>query len=278
MQEKTTRKIDYAADDAGANASASTNGPRDRRDYVTALARGIEVMRAFDCQNEHMTLTEVSQIVKLPRATVRRSLTTLKALGYVEDDGKFFRLAPKILTLARAYLSSNMLPRVAHPFLERMSEQLGEPCSVSILHDHEIIYVGRSSNKRLAALIADVGARRPAYCTSMGRVLLSTYTDKQLAGYFKQVELKPLTKFTVVGETRLREILAKVRQQEFCLSDQETEVDLRTIAVPLRNASGRIIASLHVATQASRTTKRKMIERFLPVLRRTAAEMRVLLV
>jgi IclR family pca regulon transcriptional regulator len=264
MQEDRPSKADVAASD--------------RRDYVTALARGIEVMRAFDGQNEHMTLTEISHIVDLPRATVRRSLMTLEAMGYVEDTGKFFRLAPKVLTLARAYLSSNMLPRIAHPFLERVSEELGEPCSVSILLDNEIIYVGRSSNKRFAALIADIGARRPAYCTSMGRVLLSTCSEQQLATYFAQVELKPLTKYTVVDEAKIRETLGKIREQEFCLSDQETEMDLRTLAVPLRNASGRVIASIHVATQASRTTKRKMLDGFLPVLRRTANEMRVLLV
>jgi IclR family pca regulon transcriptional regulator len=259
-------------------ASKKVGGTRDRRDYVTALARGIEVMRAFDEQNEHMTLTEIANVVGLPRATVRRSLMTLEALGYVEDTGKFFRLAPKVLTLARAYLSSNMLPRVAHPFLERVSGELGESCSVSILLDNEVIYVARSSNKRLAGLIADVGARRPAYCTSMGRVLLSALPDRQLDAFFKHVELKRLTKFTIVDEEKLRDVLAKVRAQEFCLSDQETEIDLRTIAVPLRNASGRIIASLHVATQASRTTKRQMLETFLPMLRRTAGEMRALLV
>jgi IclR family pca regulon transcriptional regulator len=252
--------------------------PPKQRDYVTALARGLEVMRAFSDQNEHMTLTEIANIVKLPRATVRRSLITLEKLGYVEATEKFFRLAPKVLTLARAYLASNVLPRVAYPFLERMSAELGESCSVSILHDSEIIYVARSTNKRLTAMIADVGARRPAYCTSMGRVLLANLPDQALAAFFKHVELKPLTRFTITDEGKIRDALAKVRKQEFCLSDQETEIDLRTMAVPLRNASGRIVAALHVATQASRTSKRTMIDTFLPVLRRTAAEIRPLLV
>src|SRR3954467_6962276 len=118
-----------------------------RRDYVVALARGLEVMRAYSDNKEVMTLSEIARAATLPRATARRSLITLEALGYVSGDGKLFRLAPKVLTLARAYLSSNLLPRAAYPFLESLSAKLGgASCSVSILHEWEVIYVARSSN------------------------------------------------------------------------------------------------------------------------------------
>lgn len=249
-----------------------------RSDYVAALARGLDVIGAFADREENLTLTEIAKIVNLSRATVRRNLITLVALGYVEERERYFRLAPKILTLARAYLSSNMLPRVAAPFLESISEQLGEPCSISILHGTEVIYVGRSTNKRLAALMGDVGSRRPAYCTSMGRVLLANLNERELDHYFSNVTLRALTKFTLTDEAAIRQVLEKVRKQEYCLSDQETEMDLRTIAIPLRNAAGKVVATLHVATQASRTTKRTVVETFLPVLRKAAAEIRPLLI
>lgn len=251
---------------------------REERDFVTALARGLDVMRAFSGRDERLTLSEIAQIVGLPRATVRRSLITLIALGYMQEDGKFFRLAPKVLTLAQAYLSSNLLPRLAQPVVERVSTQLGESCSVSILHETEVIYVARSTNKRLAALMGDVGARRPAYCTSMGRILLAHLPASELAEYFKAVDLAPLTAYTVTDEAKLRDILAKVRKDDYCLSDQQTELDLRTIAVPLRNNSGQVVAAMHVSTQASRTSKRRMIDDFLPLLRKAATEIRALLV
>jgi IclR family pca regulon transcriptional regulator len=250
-----------------------------QRDFVTALARGLDVMRAFSGQqDEQLALADIAKLVRLPRATVRRSLITLCALGYMEESEKLFRLAPKVLTLAQAYLSSNLLPRVARPFVERVSSALGESCSVSILHDTEVIYIARSTNKRLTALLGDVGARRPAYCTSMGRVLLAHLPEASLDAYFRAVELKPLTAYTVTDESALRALLVKIRQQEFCLSDQQMELDLRTIAVPVRNNAGQVIAAMHVSTQAGRTTKRQMTQRFLPALREAAAEIRPLLI
>lgn len=256
-----------------------TNGkPKKPRDYVTALARGLEVVRAFAGQEEQLTLGDISKIVGLPRATVRRSLITLVGLGYVEEKAKFFRLAPKVLTLAQAYLSSNLLPRVAHSFVQKISAELDDPCSVSILHGTEIIYVARSTNRRLSALIGDVGTRRPAYCTSMGRVLLAHLSERDLKTYFGSVELNALTRYTITDERELRRLLDVIRKNDYCLSDQQTELDLRTIAVPLRNNTGAVVAAMHVSTQASRTTKREMIERFLPKLRTAATEIRSLLV
>jgi IclR family pca regulon transcriptional regulator len=250
-----------------------------RRDYVVALARGLEVMRAYSDNKEVMTLSEIAKAANLPRATARRSLITLEALGYVSGDGKLFRLAPKVLTLARAYLSSNLLPRAAYPFLESLSAKLGgASCSVSILHEWEVIYVARSSNRRLNALLGDVGSRRPAYCTSMGRVLLAHLADEELDEFFRHAELKRFTRYTVTDEAKIRKGLIKVREQDYCLSDQETELDLQTIAVPLRNSFGRVIAAVHVAGQASQANKRELVERHLPALRATAAEIRALLV
>ncbi len=248
------------------------------RDQITALARGLAVIRAFAGRDEQMTLADLAKIVGLPRATVRRCLLTLEALGYVEARGRLFRLAPQVLTLAQAYLSSSLLPRVAVPFLEKMSAELGESCSVSVLHDDQVIYVARSTRKRLASLHRDVGTRLPAYCTSMGRVLLANLPDPELDGFLKRVTLQPLTRFTVTQKGELREALAETRRREYSLVDQELELDLRALAVPLRDASGRVVAALNVSTQASRTGRKEMLDRFLPAARKAAAELRPLLI
>ena len=247
------------------------------RDQITALARGLAVIRAFSGQDEQMTLADIAKLVALPRATVRRCLLTLEALGYVELRGRFFRLAPQVLTLAQAYLSSSLLPRVTAPFLERMSGELGESCSVSVLHDDQVIYVARSARKRLASLHRDVGARLPAYCTSMGRVLLAALPDSELDAFLKRVPREAYTRFTVTGGRELREAVAEVRRRDYSVVDQELELDLRAIAVPLRNASGRVVAALNVSTQASRTGKRELIDKILPAARAAAAEIRPLL-
>lgn len=252
--------------------------PADSRNYVTALARGLTVIRAFSGQNQQMTLSDVARVADLPRATVRRCLLTLQALGYVDVAGRFFSLSPQVLTLAQAYLRSSVLPRVAQPFLERISEAVGESCSVSILHGAEVIYVARSNRKRIASLHRDVGAHLPAHCTSMGRVLLASLPPKELSQFFRTAVLEAFTPYTLTTEAALRESLTQTARDGFCMVDQELEVDLRSLAVPLRNGSGRVVAALNVSTQASRTGADALLARFLPVLRATAADIRPLLI
>jgi IclR family pca regulon transcriptional regulator len=249
------------------------------RDYVVALARGLAVMSAFTQEKEQTTVAEVAKIVNLSRATVRRSLITLQSLGYVEShDGKHYQIAPKVLTLAQAYLMTSPLPRVSQPFLERASESLRESCTLSILQGDDVIYVARSSRKRMSALLRDVGAHLPAYCTSMGRILLAALPDADLDSYLSRVKLVPHTRFTVGTPAKLKKIINTVRGQEYCISDQEFEIDLRTIAVPVRNATGRIVAAMTATTRASETPEQQLRETFLPILRETAAQMRPLLI
>ncbi len=242
--------------------------------YIAALARGIAVMRAFSGQRSHLTMAEIAKLVSLPRATVRRCLITLHALGYIDVSGKYYRLTPQVLTLSQAYFSSNPLPHVAQPFIEQASEVLGESCSVSVLSGDEVIYVARSSRKRAASIHRDIGQNLPAYCTSMGRVLLANLSSAELDAYFGRVTLKRFTPDTVIDETSLREILNQVRQREFCMIDGEFERNLRAIAVPIKDALGKVVAAVHISTEASRTPKEKMRSKFLPVLRNVAAQIR----
>jgi IclR family pca regulon transcriptional regulator len=248
------------------------------RAYVTALARGLSVMKAFDEQHASLTLSDVARIVGLPRASARRALLTLQSLGYVESNGRMFSLSPQVLTLARAYLASSPVPRVAQGFLENLSEGLGESCSLSILHGDEVIYIARSTRKRIGSLHRDVGAHLPAHCTSMGRVLLAALPDAQLSAFIAAAKLNSFTPYTTIDKDELRDLIQKVRRNGYSLVDQELEIELRSIAVPVHNAGGRVIAAMNVSAQASRTTKKQMVDRFLPALREAAMKMRPLLI
>lgn len=250
----------------------------DSRAYVTALARGLAVLKAFDEEHARLTLSDVARRVDLPRASARRALLTLQALGYVESEGRLFRLSPQVLTLARAYLASSPVPRVAQGFLENVSETLGESCSLSILHGEEVIYIARSTRKRIGSLHRDVGAHLPAHCTSMGRVLLAALPDAELDKFLAEVRLQSFTPYTVTDKAELRQILEKTRRNGYSLVDQELEIDLRSIAVPVQNATGRVIAGMNVSAQASRTPKKQLVEKFLPALRDAAMKMRPLLI
>ena len=257
---------------------AKSANPADSRSHVESLARGLSVLKAFDDQHARLTLSDVARIVSLPRASVRRSLLTLQTLGYVEGDGRLFSLSPQVLTLARAYLASSPVPRVAQGFLENVSESLGESCSFSILHGDEVIYIARSTRKRIGSLHRDVGAHLPAHCTSMGRVLLAALSDTALDKFLTEATLQSFTSYTVTDKNELRSILEKVRRNGYSLVDQELEIDLRSIAVPVHSASGRVIGAMNVSAQASRTPRKQLTERFLPALREAAMKMRPLLI
>jgi IclR family pca regulon transcriptional regulator len=252
--------------------------PREDRSYISALARGLAVIRAFRNQSDRLTLSDVARIVDLSRATTRRCLLTLQTLGYVEASGRFFYLSPQVLTLAQAYLSSSPLPRVAQSFLERVSDKLGESCSLSILHKDEVIYIARSTRKRMGSLHRDVGTHLPAHCTSMGRVLLGALSEDEFHAYFAYARLEPFTRNTITDAAALRAIVEKVHRQGYCVVDQELEPELRSLAVPVLNASSRIVAAMNVSAQASKTTKKSLIDDYLPVLREAASSMRPLLI
>jgi len=259
-------------------AATEEPGVTTDNNYIAALARGLAVMRSFAGQRNQMTMAEIAKLVGLPRATVRRCLITLSSLGYIDTNGKYYRLTPQVLTLSQAYFSSNPLPRVAQPYIEQVSEAVGESCSVSVLTGDEVIYVARSTRKRAASVHRDVGQNLPAFCTSMGRVLLANLEDAELDRYFKRVTLKKFTHETVADEATLRGILELVRRREFCLIDGELEHNLRSIAVPVRNSVGKVIAAAHISTEADRSPKEKVRNEFLPVLRMAVSRMRPLLI
>ncbi len=260
------------------NASPADPDMAEDKNYIAALARGLSVIRAFAYQRDQLTLAEISRLVDLPRATVRRCLITLNALNYVDSDGKYFSLTPKVLTLSQAYFSSSPLPHIARPYIEQVSNTVGESCSVSVLASDEVIYIARSSRKRSASIQREVGVNLPAYCTSMGRMLLAGLAPDDLDAYFRRVVLRKFNANTVTDETALRAILDQARTDDYATIDGELEPNLRAIAVPVRNMSGRIVAACHISTEASRVSFEKMQTNFLPPLRDAVAHIRRALV
>jgi IclR family pca regulon transcriptional regulator len=245
--------------------------------FMTSLARGLAVVRAFSDSGKPQTIAQISQKTGIPRAAVRRCLHTLKQLGYVDAELNNFSLRPKVLTLGYSYLSSTPLTVSSQPYLNNISRALGESCSLAVLDDAEVLYVARSAASRVMSVALNTGSRLPAYCTSLGRVMLAHLPPEELDAYFARVKLKPMTERTVVNPKKLRDILAGVRHDGYALIDEELELGLRSIAVPVRGASGNVLAALNVGAQAARVSVEQMKQEFLPVLLRGAQELSVLL-
>ena len=244
-------------------------------DFMTSLARGLAVIQRFTQQNRSLTIAQLSHRTGIPRAAVRRCLYTLGKLGLVgSEDARTFSLLPKILTLGHAYLSSSTLASFAQPLLDRVSERSGESSSIAILDGTEIIYVARSSiTQRIMSVDLSIGTRLPAYCTSMGRALLADLPPSELDAYLRRVKLVAHTPKTLVAPDRLRKALADAAKDGYAIVDQELELGLRSIAVPVRNASGRVAAAMNISTQASRVPMQDLTRRFLPELASAAREL-----
>lgn len=235
-------------------------------DYVQSLARGLSVIRAFDATTPRQTLSDVAKTTNLTRATARRFLLTLAELGYVRVDGALFSLTPKVLDLGYSYLSSLTLPEVAGPHLEALTKQVHESASVSILDGSDIVYVARVPVSRIMTVSITIGTRFPAFATSMGRVLLAGLAPKDLDDYLAKVDLAPLTGRTIATATALREELARVRDNGYCVVDQELEEGLRSLAAPIRDHTGTVVAAANISTQSSRYTAASIKKDLLPAL------------
>lgn len=245
--------------------------------FMTSLARGLAVVRAFSDQRRSLTIAQISRKTGIPRAAVRRCLHTLRQLGYADSEANNFSLTPKILTLGYSYLSSTPLAISAQPRLTEISRTLRESSSLAVLDGNDVLYIARAATSRIMSIALNAGSRLPAYCTSLGRVMLAHLPQEELQAYLARVELKAFTERTVVSVKRLREILAGIPQTGFAIVEEELEVGLRSIAVPVRGASGRVVAALNVGAQATRVTRQQMEEEFLPVLLQGARELAALL-
>jgi len=245
--------------------------------FMTSLARGLAVVKAFTEQRRKLTISQVSDRTGLPRAAVRRCLYTLEKLGYVEAEGHAFALRPKMLTLGHAYLSSTPLAVSAQPFLDRVGEAVNESCSLAILDGDEILYLARSVTSRIMSVTLNIGSRLPAYCTSIGYVLLAHLPEPELDAYLARVGFQAFTERTITSPEKLREVLKATRAAGYAIADQEMELGIRSIAVPVSDTSGKAVAGINVIVQAARVSVRQMKTQYLPQLEGAARELGALL-
>lgn len=241
------------------------------RDFVQSLERGLSVVLAFSERTPKLTLGQIAQLTDLSRPAARRILLTLQKLGYVRTEGNHYALTPRVLAFGQAYLSSLNLTDVAQPRMEHLAGITRESSSIATLDNTEMVYVARVPTKRIMSITLTVGTRLPAHPTSMGRVLLAHLNPTELDEYFANAELIPLTRHTIIDETRLRNTLNATRSQGWALVDQELEEGLRSIAAPIRDATNQVIAALNVSTHVSRVDRTTIRESFLPALLDTAS-------
>jgi IclR family transcriptional regulator, pca regulon regulatory protein len=250
----------------------------DDPDFVTALARGLAVLLALSDKRRRMSIAQVSHRTGIPRAAARRSLHTLANLGFVAvDEARRFYLRPRVLSFSHAYLSASPIAVLAQPILDRLGESLREACSLATLDGDEIVYIARSTSSRIMSPSLNVGRRLPAYCTSIGHVMLAHLPESELAGYLDRVRFHPYTEYTPNSAEKLLALLRAVRESGYAFASQLMEPRLCTLAVPVRDAGGHYVAGINVILQGRLVSRSEMAERYYQPLQEAAMELGSLL-
>lgn len=249
-----------------------------KADYIEGLGKGLAVLECFDTERQRLNATLASQRAGITRAAARRHLLTLAHLGYLESDGTYFWLAPRVLRLSGSYLASARLPRLLQPMLNRLAVQTQQSFSAVVLDGSEVVIIARSvgvaSTAQVMAYGVHLGARLPAHATSTGQVLLAALSKAELSQWLRQHALPRLTPSTLTQASALRARIAQARADDFCLASEEHELGIHALAVPLRNLQGQTVAALNVVTAPARLPAPAMSRQFLPLLQEAARELR----
>ncbi|MBL4801102.1 MAG: helix-turn-helix domain-containing protein [Emcibacter sp.] len=240
--------------------------PTPATELMSGLTKGLAVIEALSAKGQQMTIAEVARATNLTRATARRCLLTLSDCGYLVFDGKYFQPAPKIMRLGMAYLNVATLPQIAQPFLVSACEQLNETISITILEGQNSVFIARAEAEHIVKIGLRVGARLPAYSCATGRVLLSTYSDTALTEYLDNCDLVVNTPKTIVEKSTIRQAIEDVKKIGYAVTNEELALGMRSIATPVRNPSGEIIAAMSASAFVNRVSQKEMIKKFLPVL------------
>jgi len=246
-------------------------------DVINGLVKGLAVIECFDEEHASQSITDVAHRTGLERATARRCLLTLTSLGYATYDGKFFRLTPRVLNLGHSYLAATPLPRLIQPFLEQLSTATGESASAAVLDGTDILYIARASIRRVMSINLAPGARLPAYCTSMGRTLLASLPAAEARQILDHSDLVAYTVKTKADLPTILTELAVVAAQGFAVIDEELELGVCSIAIPLFNTKGQTVGGLNIGAQSARASPSHMIANFLPLMRKVQTEVQSLL-
>ena len=243
-------------------------------DFVESLDRGLRLLQTFGSTSGPMTLSDLARAADLPRATARRILFTLAGGGFVSTDGKLFTLTPHVLTLAASYLRSSQVVTVLQPVLDRIATSAQEISSLAVLDGDEVVFIARGSPARVFSAGLDIGYRLPAFCTSVGRVMLGRFDDEELAKRLKSMRREALTPQTVTDPKLLLKTILADRAKGFSLVDREAEPHFRSISVPVRRYDGIIVAAINMGAHVDRVPTGELIDRFLPLLREGAEDVK----
>ncbi len=249
-----------------------------KSDLVQSLEKGLNVIRAFDMDHEQMTLSDVAKKIDLTRANARRILLTLQHLGYVTSlDGKLFSLSPKVLSLGYSYLSGLPFRELAQPYMQELAKEINESCSMSVLDQTDIVYIARVHTKRIMTISLGIGTRLPAHATSMGKVLLASLDPMEATKLIGSMKFEELTPYTLSKNPFIQH-LDVVRKQGWAISDQELEIGVRSIACPIRDKKGNVLAAINISGHASRVTLDDLVKKYLSALRDTVEKIEQALV
>ncbi len=247
------------------------------RDVVGGLLKGLSVIEAFQTERQKLAISDVSRLTGFDRASCRRLLLTLVRAGYAEHDGKFFRLTPLVLRLGFAYLHSAPLPNTVQPFLDQLSRDTEESCSASILEGDQIVYIARAAKYRVMSVNLNIGSRLPAYCSSMGRVLLAGLEATERRRLLEAADRTPRTRYTMVDVLDIEQEIERVRSDGYAIVDQELELGLRSVAIPVLNSKGEVMAAINIGAQAARVPLDRIRTDFVPRLRHVQGQLRRLI-
>ena len=239
-------------------------------DYIQSIERGLSIIQAFSHEHPDLTVSEAAKITDLSRPTVRRILLTFEELGYVHAINGRYTLTARVLSLGYAYISSKNIWEFTHPHMRKLVGKTDESTSIAVLDQTEIVYVARIPTKRILTISLDIGSRLPAYATSMGQVLLAHLSPSKLEDYFNSVELKPFTNKTITDKGKLMEQLEGIRAKGWASAEQQLEDGLHSIAAPIRNKEGKVIAAINLSAHAGRFSQHLKDDFYIPVLLQTA--------
>lgn len=245
-----------------------------KTDTIASFAKGLSVIECFSAERPRLAIKDVAEATGLDRATARRCLLTLTDLGYAEFDGKFFTLTSRILRLGMSALASLPFPRIVQPWLEQASEQLGQSCSAAILDGNEIVFVARAAQRRIMTIGLMVGSRLPAHCTGMGRVLLAALPEDDARARIASADLTPRTGSALTAPHEIMQKVAEARTLGYAFVDQEAEVWLRSLAVPIFNKHNKVVAAINTGRVAGAEDPQAMVDTCLPALLRVQAALR----
>ncbi len=237
-----------------------------KTDIIASLGKGLRVLECFGADSPRLAIAEVAEASGLDRATARRCLLTLHEFGYADYDGKFFSLTTRVLRLGMGALAALPLPQIVQPWLDHLSEQIDQSVSVAILDETEIVYVARAAQRRVMSIGLMPGSRLPAHCTSMGRVLLAALPENEARAVVEASDLTPRTPHSRTDPEEIMAFIAGTRAAGHAVVDQEVELGLRSLAVPVINSRGQTVAALNTGVAAVQQNADEIVQLYLPAL------------